>query len=235
MEVSLLRYAIADSHGQRGLFERMLEEIGFSDDDELYILGDIVDRGPDPFGIMDIIMGRKNVIKLKGNHEGMMLAALETRGSFEMNAWIQNGGGVTLNLLDRMPKRQRDAYLDEVRSWPLYAVVGNFILVHAGYWVSALKEYENADTLLSHQPEETLVWSRDFYLTPGLKGYITVFGHTPTPHIHRDLGQRPPEVASIWRDTRWNNKYGIDCGATYKGGRLACLRLDDLREFYVAA
>ena len=40
-----MHYAIADLHGAYDRYLWMLEEIGFSDADTLYILGDVVDRG----------------------------------------------------------------------------------------------------------------------------------------------------------------------------------------------
>lgn len=40
-----------------------------SEADRLYVLGDLIDRGPDPAGVLDLAMERKNIIALKGNHE----------------------------------------------------------------------------------------------------------------------------------------------------------------------
>ena len=41
-------YVMSDLHGQYNAFLKMLELINFTDEDELYILGDIIDRGPNP-------------------------------------------------------------------------------------------------------------------------------------------------------------------------------------------
>ena len=41
-------YVISDIHGEYDLFMKMLEKIKFQDTDTLYILGDILDRGPNP-------------------------------------------------------------------------------------------------------------------------------------------------------------------------------------------
>ncbi len=49
-------YVMSDIHGMADLFKRMLEQIRFSDEDTLYILGDMIDRGPDPAGILDFVM-----------------------------------------------------------------------------------------------------------------------------------------------------------------------------------
>ena len=55
----------------------MLEKIRFSDNDILYILGDVVDRGPEPAKILLDMMKRPNVVPLLGNHEAMAYPVLE--------------------------------------------------------------------------------------------------------------------------------------------------------------
>ncbi|WP_455810217.1 metallophosphoesterase, partial [Clostridium butyricum] len=42
------RYVMSDIHGCYAEFIEMLQKINFGDDDELYVLGDIFDRGPQP-------------------------------------------------------------------------------------------------------------------------------------------------------------------------------------------
>lgn len=69
-----------------------------------------------------------------------------------------------------------------------------------------------------------LVWERPDYDLPYFDDVYTVMGHTPTPLIDGNDGG-----ARIFKK---NNHIVIDCGAVM-GGRLACLRLDDLAEFYV--
>ena len=62
-------YAMSDLHGCYDKYTKMLEKINFSDNDTLYILGDIVDRGPDGIKIWQDIIKRKNVTALRGNHD----------------------------------------------------------------------------------------------------------------------------------------------------------------------
>ena len=66
-------YAMSDIHGRYEKFNKMLEKIHFSDNDTLYILGDIIDRGEDGIKILADVMEKENVILLMGNHEYMML------------------------------------------------------------------------------------------------------------------------------------------------------------------
>ena len=62
-------YAMSDLHGCYGKNIKMLEKIKFHTDDTLYILEDIVDRGPDGIKIWQDITERKNNIVLHGNHD----------------------------------------------------------------------------------------------------------------------------------------------------------------------
>ena len=70
-------YVMSDIHGKYDMYMNMLEKIGFSDDDILYVLGDVVDRGPEPAKILLDMMKRKNVVPLLGNHEAMAYPVLE--------------------------------------------------------------------------------------------------------------------------------------------------------------
>ena len=63
------KYVMSDLHGCYDKFIEMLNLIDFKESDELYILGDIFDRGPNPLGILDYVIGHKNIYLLKGNHE----------------------------------------------------------------------------------------------------------------------------------------------------------------------
>ena len=71
-----MTYAISDIHGCYDKYIEMLQTINFSSEDTLYILGDMIDRGPDGFKIMLDAASRSNVVGLMGNHEAMALEAL---------------------------------------------------------------------------------------------------------------------------------------------------------------
>ena len=43
-----MRYVIADIHGENNKFIELLDKIKLKDEDTLYILGDVLDRGPYP-------------------------------------------------------------------------------------------------------------------------------------------------------------------------------------------
>ena len=56
-----MRYIISDIHGCKKQYLELLEKIKFSDKDHLYILGDTLDRGPEPMKVLLDIMHRQNV------------------------------------------------------------------------------------------------------------------------------------------------------------------------------
>ena len=70
---------------------------------------------------------------------------------------------------------------------------------------------------------EFAIWERWNETMPVPEGYVMIFGHTPTIHFHYE------EPLRIWKS---DEAIGIDCGCGYADGRLACLRLDDMKEFY---
>ena len=71
-------YAVSDLHGCYGKFMRLLGRIGLKADDTLYVLGDVVDRGPENVRLVSELASRKNTVTLLGNHDylaGLLLAA----------------------------------------------------------------------------------------------------------------------------------------------------------------
>jgi len=57
------------------------------------------------------------------------------------------------------------------------------------------------------------------------KGKTVIFGHAPTEFYQEDVPLK------IWNN---NDKISIDCGSgnEHNACRLACLRIDDMTEFY---
>ena len=71
-------YAMSDIHGQYEQFLTLLEQIGIRKEDTLYILGDVVDRGPEPMKILKYMMAHSNIIPIIGSHGA---AEFETSGA----------------------------------------------------------------------------------------------------------------------------------------------------------
>ena len=94
-------YVVSDIHGESELFYDILKQIRFTDEDHLYILGDVIDRGPDGIALLRRIMNTPNMTLLLGNHEYMMLQYFSPWATdTEIRRWNKNGNTPT-----------RDAYL----------------------------------------------------------------------------------------------------------------------------
>jgi len=117
------KYTISDIHGCLKTFEALLDTIQFSKSDELYLLGDYVDRGPDSKGVFDLIWSLQEqgyqIQCLRGNHEQLLL---DSSKSIQNDLiWKRNGGIQTLasfksNSVAEIPKK----YLQFMEQMPLY-------------------------------------------------------------------------------------------------------------------
>ena len=129
-------YCMADLHGEREFFLQMLEQIHFSESDHLYILGDVIDRGPDGVELLLQIMASPNMTMLLGNHEQMCLSTLGPRNKLgARELWRQNGGAPTYReLLYHRTPPERNRILQYLSGLPdhLECTVGGqkFYLVH---------------------------------------------------------------------------------------------------------
>lgn len=217
------RYVMSDIHGCFTEFKAMLEKINFGEKDELYILGDIFDRGVQALGVLDYVLGHKNIHLLKGNHEKMFEEYFETK---DASLWYYNGGRAThMEIMEKaMDEEQLYHYIKKL---PYIKVVDKFILVHAS--VLYVKGFENMsiEEFIKAQEEDSCIWDRiNIGKEKKFKDYTVICGHTPVQSI---TGNNENKI--IHRE----GTIYIDCGAVFKrvDGRLACLNIDTMEEFYV--
>ncbi len=231
-----MTYAMSDIHGCWREYREALEKIAFSDADRLYIIGDIVDRGPDVSSVLEDVMSRDNVHVLAGNHEYMGLRVLGKAcrkgtktplGSLTADdiesctQWMHDGGDRTLRQL----KQRGDDFLRRAASFlaelPLYEEVSaggrDYLLVHAG-----LEPFQPGKPLEDYGPEEML-FNRADYSRPYFSDRFTITGHMPTFFID---SERTGQILHR------NHHIAIDCGCVY-GCRLGVYCLETGEEFYV--
>ena len=218
-------YAIGDVHGRRDLLEELLARINAERraaprrEEHLILLGDLIDRGPDSRGVIDLLLARSQVdptlTLLSGNHEEMLLTILG--GAAEhLGDWLRFGGdacaqsyGIDPLELQAMPAeatiaRLRAALpaaplelLQNIRS---HFTLGGYVFVHAGI---------RPGIPIEHQQTRDLHWIRTPFLRSAADhGAMVIHGHS----IH-------PEP-----DCR-TNRIGIDTGA-YASGKLTALCID---------
>lgn len=78
-------YLMSDVHGDYQSFYKMLTKIKFSSGDNLYILGDVVDKGEENLRLLDFIRSSENMILIKGNHEYLFERYLQ--GTISAELW----------------------------------------------------------------------------------------------------------------------------------------------------
>lgn len=217
-----------------------MSAIDLRPDDALYVLGDVIDRGPDGCQLLLDMMGRPNVIPVLGNHEftaavclpwlleevtDRSLADLDDTRLAALQEWIVNGGGPTLRELQGLSRAEREDILDYLREMELYAEAEaggrNFVLTHAGLDHFSpdkpLEDYALEDFLFCRPKPEEDFWS-DRHL---------VYGHTPTRLLRAQMGQPlSDDILHCGQQT------AIDCGCGFDG-KLGCLCLDTMEELYL--
>lgn len=175
------KIAISDIHGCNATFEALLQRINFSKEDQLFLLGDYIDRGPSSQQVLDTIFRLKEegyqLQCLRGNHEEMLLWALNGH-SYNLESFLRNGGDITLASFGvKHPRDIPRQYLDFLENLPFWIESEEYIFVHAGlHFVQGSSPFEHQDQML---------WIRNWYIDLDMEWlgerYI-VHGHTPTPH-----------------------------------------------------
>ncbi len=227
-------YAIGDVHGRLDLLRTLLAEIEADsrarpcEREYMIFVGDLIDRGPDSRGVIDLLLRSKKYLPhpvfLMGNHEEMMLRVLE-KPDEKFRDWLTYGGyecaqsyGVEvgrLAVLDvehaaamvaaAIPQAHRDfiaGFADSFR-------FGDYLFVHAGI---------RPGIPLAQQSTRDLRWIREDFLTSTVAHpHMVVHGHTITPE--------PDEQA---------NRIGIDTGA-YASGILTAICIEGTNRKYLRA
>lgn len=194
-------YVTSDIHGCFDQFMEMLDRIGFTDNDRLYIVGDIIDRGPKSAEMVDWLMNTadSNVSLLLGNHEDMMLHDCPDPSSMRLrfgSDWAYNGGLDTADQMrERLDERTRCDFFDYCRDGVKVHETVTYtdadgdkrevLLVHAGLFPSKqARKAETADEMTIGQSSFDMVWVRDAWLFTDWEPPVPViFGHTPTPLV----------------------------------------------------
>lgn len=225
MEEGLRVYAIGDIHGRLDLLDMLLPRIEADHaarppaERHIIFLGDLVDRGPDSAGVIERLLQlageRPNTRFLKGNHEEVLLSALEGERQ-ALRLFCRVGGretaisyGISGEDYDRYDFDELIARLDELvpashrdflRAFEDMIELGDYAFVHAGI---------RPEIPLDQQRGSDLRWIRETFLDyrrPHPR--IIVHGHT----ISEEVDRQP-------------NRIGIDTGA-YATGRLTALGLE---------
>jgi len=167
-------FAIGDVHGCLDKLRSLLEDrILLTKEDQLVLLGDYIDRGPQSRQVLDYIISLQlkgfNLTPLLGNHEAMLLDAYKDHRLF--SKWIYNGGYATLESFEIHSLRDMDRkYIGFFKSLLIYYSHEDFLFVHAGFNDEAVDPFEDKYHML---------WrSRTNYSHPALVHKTIVHGHS---------------------------------------------------------
>lgn len=209
--MTINKYAISDIHGCAKTFKALLEKINFSKEDELYLLGDYIDRGPNSKGVIDTIMDLEtqgyHIKALKGNHEDMLL------GEIKYNTWLKSHPATLKSFGVEKHNEIPQKYVDWMKNLHPYLEVDDYILVHAGLSFTSNNPFKDTYDML---------WVRQWYDkidSNWLGDRIIVHGHTPiTTQKIKDSIHNLSNLPVI----------NIDNGCYYSNpgeGKLCCLNL----------
>ena len=218
-----MHYVISDIHNDNKKFCELLEKIRFSDQDHLYILGDVFDRSNHDPNPVDLYFNIKRLGKqctvIKGNHDDWLAwyileyYALPERKRRNVPLYSYNSFHL---LQERMTQVDLQNLANDVLAWPMqiHVIIGeeNYLLAHAMTAVPGIYKLDDYYLMGSSLNK--------FYLHYGIAGYTSIVGHTNT------------EDGRIWKN-RKGNLYMIDCGCGFSSGKLGCLCLETKEAFYV--
>lgn len=160
-EVGMALYVTSDPHGHVRALDEVLSAVSLGEGDELFVLGDLIDRGPASLEVISLVRSLPNTHILMGNHEQLMLTALELSGApgpegfdisrfspeeyADWSAWMLNGGATTSEQLEQLSRDEYDELCAWMRDLPAYTVAETsshvFALTHAGINASAAADW----------------------------------------------------------------------------------------------
>lgn len=168
-----MRYAISDIHGCPKTLRLALQEVNFSHEDELFLLGDYIDRGPDSQGVINFIWELEakghRVVCLRGNHEQMLLD--HHFKNHTLHKWAPE-------------PRVRERTMEWMNKLEYYHETPGYILVHAGLNFRYRNPLDDKEEMLWIR-----YWYDDMKINPGFLGdRVVIHGHTPAKMLEINRG-----------------------------------------------
>lgn len=175
--------AIGDIHGCHAEFAELLERVAPGRSDQLILLGDLVNRGPDSLKVLDLAREHR-AISLLGNHELRLLNFRKTRD----RSLLRETDEETFS-------RLRPADWEYLEAMPLTHHIPELqtVFVHGGFLPGQPWEQQPAHVVTRIQVidpegrprkradcEDAPAWA-DLWSGPP----FVVYGHTPRPEIYK--------------------------------------------------
>ncbi|WP_315790043.1 metallophosphoesterase family protein [Fischerella sp. JS2] len=228
---SYRRIVIGDVHGHYEGLMRLLDAIAPASDDQVYFLGDLIDRGPQSAQVVNFVKDSPYQCLL-GNHEQMLLNILTKRiPTPTVQAWLYSGGQATVASYEEATIPHD--HLEWFDNLPTYIDLGDIWLVHAGV---------NPFIPLTEQTANQFCWVRDEFHSieePYFSDKLMIIGHTITFTLP---GVSPGQLAQGqgWLDidtgayhprSGWLTGLDITNNLVYQANVLKnCIRISPLEE-----
>lgn len=228
-----MTYCVSDIHNDYDNFVKLLSVVDFDpEEDRLYIVGDIFDRGMKPIELYEFIRKKgDSIIPLLGNHD-LWLA------DFIRDYRDGLRGDYFYNTFEIIKKQMGNSELNELEGWirkmPLFKEIevnGEKIMLSHAQTFEKPEEMSDRDILLGRNIDVS-------YLMNGISGYVSVIGHTGTDMIRKCVGEPMVVANEIWINPK-GNLFAIDCGNGFRhyknaiGMRLGIICLETKEVYYV--
>lgn len=232
-------FVIGDVHGELEALERLLARLPLAAADTVVFLGDYVDRGPNPRGVVErvrrfVAESPTKTVTLRGNHEDKWVQSYE-QPDLPFMVQIGNGcgntyrsfvGGAPLAFEESLPIEELQKMLEvthwfpkEVAEWmstlPLWYEDDNGLYVHAGLEEDDAGGWKHPSLC---QPKP-LMWMREPKFFTSYRGKRLCVGHTPVGDLPLERPEAQQTEAYLHGDLA-----AIDTGAG-KGGFLTAIEL----------
>ena len=218
----MARYAISDIHGCAATFRALIHgQLQLTPKDELYLLGDYLNKGPDSRGVLDEILDLRRrgfqVVTLRGNHDQQLIDAIaEVEDDDLQRRWQERlERAVTLDSFGvAEPHQVQPRYRRLLEDLEYVVELEDYVLVHASLnFADPDALFTDRDAMLNRRAFDDVDAGR-------LGGRPLLHGHVPQPlhEVRRVLkAANPAEI-------------GLDAGCVlYKDapyGNLVALNLD---------
>jgi serine/threonine protein phosphatase 1 len=175
MKKEKLIAVIGDIHGCYYTLCKLYNKL-LAHTDEVYTVGDLIDRGPDSKSVIQFCI-ENNIKPVMGNHEDMLLKAIrnshyEILPGYENNLsiWLWDGGGKTIkSYLGKVSKSfqkfanefRECGHYDFISKLPLKMELESCIITHGG--------------IIIDKPLDNVLWNRQI---PSILDKLQIIGHT---------------------------------------------------------
>jgi serine/threonine protein phosphatase 1 len=212
----MARWIIPDIHGCAKTLKILLENmLKVNKDDELFFLGDYIDRGPNSKEVIDYLMrlqesGQK-MHCLRGNHEEYCIKVWEEDQKFHLfksdtqKLWENVGATETYKSFGG--KRPRDIsaqYIEWMKKLDYYYELEDYILVHAGMNFKTENPFQDLHSMVSVRNFKV-----DYSKTGGRR---IIHGHIPVDYTFIDFVINNPkghDFIALDNGVFYNDKPGM--------------------------